>query len=134
MDWVQIEEYMLIVEKNNTMQHYSNIKLELTEDCTLFIEYCLGDAPFVQFLEQFGVELTKPISLQALEVEQKTAIVFTGKFYFEGYLEFGEYDLWDIKIGDAVLSFTNEEVAPFSTGNTSYVEISFEIVKNRVKL
>jgi len=134
MDWVQIEEYMLIVEKNNTMQHYSNIKLELTEDCALFIEYCLDDAPFVQFLEQFGIEQAKPISLQALTVEQETAILFTGKFYFEGYLEFGEYDLWDIEIGDAVLSFTNEDPAPFCVGNTSYVEISFEIVKNRVKL
>ena len=135
MDWLQIEDYMLVVEKDKTIQQYRNITLELNEDYALFTQHCLEDKPFVQFLQQFGVEQSKPVYLQALAVEQGSAIMFTGKFYFEGYLEFGEYDLWDIVIGDAVLSFTNEEAAPFSTGNTSYVEISFEIVKaSRVKL
>ena len=135
MDWLQIEDYMIVVEKEKTLEQYRNLALELNEDYNLFTRYCLEDIAFVQFLQQFGVEQTKPVYLQALSVEQQTAIMFTGKFYFEGYLEFGEYDLWDIVIGDTVLSFTNEEAAPFSTGNTSYVEISFEMVKaSRVKL
>lgn len=135
MDWLQIEDYMLVVEKNKTIQQYRNIALELNEDYDLFMEHCLDDASFGQFLQQFGVEETKPVYLQALALEQGSAILFTGKFYFEGYLEFGEYNQWDIVIGEAVLSFTNEEVAPFSIENTSYVEISFEMVKtNRVKL
>ena len=129
MDWLQVENYMIVVEKDKTKEHYRNIELEQNEDYTLFTRHCLEDTAFVQFLQQFGVDQTKPVYLRALAVEQQTAIMFTGKFYFEGYLELGEYDLWDIVVGDAVLSFTNEDAAPFSTDNTSYVEISFEIVK-----
>ena len=135
MEWIQTEGYMLVVEKDKTIQHYRNISSQLSEDYMLFTEHCLEDASFVQFIQQFGVDKTKPVSLQVSTVEQGAAILFTGKFYFEGYLEFGEYDLWDIELGDAVLSFTKEEVAPFPVHNTSYVEISFEIVKaSRVKL
>ncbi len=135
MDWLQIGDYMIVVEKDKTMQLYRNLNCEQNEDYVLFMEYCSEDAPFVEFLKQFGVEHTKPYSLQATTVEQGAAILFTGKFYFEGYLELGEYDLWDIVIGDAVFSFTNEEVAPFLVGNTSFVEVSFELVKaSRVKL
>ena len=135
MDWVQIEDYMLVVEKDKTIQQYDTLELEKNEYYELFTLHCLDDVPFVQFLQQFGVAQTKPVSLQALAVEQGSAIMFTGKYYFEGYLELGEYDLWDIVLGDAVLSFTNEEAAPFSASNTSFVEISFEMVKaSRVKL
>ena len=125
---------MHVVEKDKTIQQYDTLKLEENEDYELFILHCLEDVPFVQFLQQLEVVQTKPISLQALAVEQGSAIMFTGKFYFEGYLELGEYDLWDIVLGDAVLSFTNEEAAPFLASNTSFVEISFEMVKaSRVK-
>jgi len=137
MDWVQIKDYMLVVEKDKTIQQYSSLSLKLEEndDYALYTRHCLDDVPFIQFLQRFGIEQTKPVSLQALAVEQGAAILFTGKFYFEGYLELGEYDLWDIVLGDAVLSFTNEGDAPFSTSNTSFVEISFEMVKaSRVKL
>ena len=129
MGWVQIEDYMLVVEKDKTIQQYGTLNLENNDDYVLFTRHCLDDVPFVQFLQQFGVEQTKPVFLQALAVEQGSAILFTGKFYFEGYLEIGEYDLWDLEIGDAVLSFTKEETAPFFTSNTSFVEISFEMVK-----
>ena len=135
MDWIQLENYMLIVEKDKTAHEYKQLSMDKSDDYTLFIEHCLDDMHFVEYLMQFGIDQTKPVSLQATMVEQGEAILFTGKFYFEGYLEMGEYDLWDIVIGDAVLSFTKEETAPFSTNNASYVEISFEIVKvSRVKL
>jgi len=135
MDWIQLEDYMLVVEKDKTASEYKQLSLDKSDDYTLFIEHCLDDMHFVEFLKQFGIEQTKPVSLQATMVEQGEAVLFTGKFYFEGYLEMGEYDLWDIVIGDAVLSFTKEEPAPFSTNNASFVEISFEIVKaSRVKL
>ena len=135
MDWIQLENYMLIVEKDKTAHEYKQLSMDKSDDYTLFIEHCLDDMHFVEFLKQFGIDQTKPVSLQATMVEQGEAILFTGKFYFEGYLEMGEYDLWDIVIGDAVLSFTKEEPAPFSTNNASFVEISFEIVKpSRVKL
>ena len=129
MDWVQIEDYMIVVEKDKTIQNYSTPNIEKNDDYTLFTQHCLEDVPFIQFLQQFGIEQTKPVSLQASEVEEGSAILFSGKFYFEGYLECGEYDLWDIVIGDAVFSFTNENAAPFSKGNTSFVELSFEMVK-----
>ncbi len=134
MDWLQIEDYMLVVEKENTIQQYRNLMLELNEDYKLFNRHCLEDSAFGQFLQQFGVEHTKPVYLQALAIEQGDSILFTGKFYFEGYLEFGEYDLWDIVIDDAVFSFTNEEAAPFSKESTSYVEISFEMVKTSCEI
>ena len=88
MDWLQIEDYMIVVEKDKTIQQYRNIALELNEHYDLFNRHCLEDTSFVQFLQQFGVEQTKPVFLQALAVDQGTAIMFTGKFYFEGYLEF----------------------------------------------
>lgn len=135
MDWIQVDNYMLVVEKNNTRNQYHNISSIINDDYALFIEHCLDDTDFIEFLEQFGIEQTKPMYLQTSIVERGAAILFTGKFYFEGYLELGEYDLWDIMIGDAVLSFTKEEPAPFSADSTSFVEMSFEIVKaNRVKL
>lgn len=135
MDWVQIENYMLVVEKDKTIQQYRTLNIEKNDHYTLFTLHCLEDVLFIQFLQQFGVEQTKPVSLQALAVEDGAAFLFTGKFYFEGYLELGEYDLWDIVIGDAVLSFTNEGAAPFLANNTSFVEMSFEMVKaSRVKL
>ena len=134
MDWLQIGDYMLVVEKDKTIQQYRNLTVERSEDYALFTRYCLEDTTFVQFLQQFGVEQSKPIYLQALAVEQGTVIMFTGKFYFEGYLEVGEYDLWDIVIGDTVFSFTNEDAAPFSVESTSYVEISFEMVKTSCEI
>lgn len=134
MDWLQIEDYMVVVEKEKTIQQYRNITLELNEDYELFTRHCLEDTAFNQFLQQFGVEQSKPDYLQALVIEQGAAILFTGKFYFEGYLEFGEYDLWDIVIGDTVFSFTNEDAGPFSVENTSYVEISFEMVKTSCEI
>ena len=135
MDWIQLENYMLVVEKDKTANQYKHLSLDMSDDYTLFIEHCLEEVHIVEYLKQFGIEQTKPVSLQATMVEQGEAILFNGKFYFEGYLEIGEYDLWDIVIGDAVLSFTKEETAPFSTNNAPYVEISFGIVKvSRVKL
>lgn len=129
MEWLQLQDYMIVALVENTKRHYEQLLPEEKESYQLFQHYIAQDEELKSFLEQFGINPNKPSLLESYEVEQGTAHMFTGKFYFEGYLEMGEIDGWDIVCSDAVLSFTNEEPAPFEEPVTSYVEISFELIK-----
>lgn len=128
MDWIQVDGYMIVVEREKTYEQYEKLDILSSESYQLFREHYLKNDELSTFLQQFGIAPIKPTSLESLIVEEGQAILFTGKYYFEGFLELGEYDLWDLIVGAAVFSFTQEEAAPFSSEAMSYVELSFEMV------
>ena len=39
MDWIQIEDYMLVVEKDKTAHEYKQLSMDKSDDYTLFIEH-----------------------------------------------------------------------------------------------
>ena len=127
MDWIQVDAYMIIVEREKTFDQYEILEVQPFDFHHLFQAYIANDE-LANFLGQFGIDGQKPSALMSLAVEEGEGVLFTGKYYFEGYIELGEFDLWDIFIGTTVFSFTQDEAAPFSSAEASYVELSFEMV------
>ena len=130
MEVIQINDWILNVERSKTIDKYNNFEfLQNTDEALNFSS--IGKNNWTQapeFLLQLGIDLAKPFDLQATIVEDGNAVMYSGKYYFVGQVEQGEIDEWDLIIDDFCFSLTKEmQEHPFN-GTLETVEISFEVV------
>lgn len=125
---VQYDEWMLQVDLVKTQQFYEAIKFEHRIEVLNYIQVCsFAEIEVIQFFEQFGMDILKPIDINYFPVEGNQ-IMYTGCYYVFGEIISGEIDSWDAVIGQHCLSLTkgNSDIPEELHGQI--VEISFEAV------
>ncbi|WP_274308042.1 hypothetical protein [Solibacillus daqui] len=128
---VQIEDWLLAIDIENTkMAVEFNSYLCMSEECRNFVEACENHmGPVVlEFANKLGIDLAKPSQLESLQVNNNTAVMYSGKYHIIGEVIEGELDAWDIVLDTHCFSLTSEfDMVPIVMIG-SIIEISFEVV------
>jgi hypothetical protein len=128
---VQIEEWVLAVDIENTKMVYELHSYRcISDECRNFILACekTVDKRVLQFADQLGIDLTKPSQLESHQVNNNTAIMYSGKYHVVGQIIEGEMNAWDLVLNEHCFSLSDEfEMIPIVMEGP-VIEISFEVV------
>lgn len=128
MGKVQIEDWVIYIDKARTLQFYKEQKIEQHMNYLNYVQVSsFADFEVSQFLEQLGVDIMKPCELSSLPVEGDM-IMYSGCYYVFGEVIQGELDNWDVVIGQHCFSLTEGNSSMPEKLIGQVVEISFEVV------
>ncbi|MEK4131360.1 hypothetical protein NYE67_17090 [Solibacillus sp. FSL W8-0474] len=82
----------------------------------------------LDFAKDLGIDLSKPSQLESHQVNDNTAIMYSGKYHIIGEIVEGEVDGWDIILGEHCFSLTDEMDQVPIMMDGPIIEISFEVV------
>ena len=128
---VQIKEWVLAVDIENTKMAYEfNSYRCISNECRNFVVACENklDENVLKFADQLGIDLTKPSQLESHQVNNNSAIMYTGKYHVLGQIIEGEIDAWDVVLDQHCFSLTEEFTMIPIVMEGPVIEISFEVV------
>lgn len=128
---LKVEEWLLAVDLENTkMAVEFNSYRCISNECVNFVTACSEkmEPAVLDFAEKLGIDLSKPSQLNSHLVNNDTEVMYSGKYHVIGEVIEGEYDAWDIVLGNHCFSLTNDfDMVPIVMDGP-IIEISFEVV------
>mgnify|MGYP006370497393 FL=1 len=117
------------VEKTKTAFEFNSYRC-MSEECHNFVEACEKylEHKVLDFAKKLGIDLSKPSQLESHQVNDNTAIMYSGKYHIIGEIVEGEVDGWDIILGEHCFSLTDEMDQVPIVMDGPIIEISFEVV------
>ena len=128
---LKIEEWLLAVDLENTkMAVEFNSYRCISDACVNFVAACKEtiEPVVLEFAEKLGIDLSKPSQLNSHPVNNDREVMYSGKYHVIGEVIEGEYDAWDIVIGQHYFSLTNDFDMVLIVMDGPVIEISFEVV------
>ena len=108
---LKVEEWLLAVDLENTkMAVEFNSYRCISNECVNFVTACSEkmEPAVLDFAEKLGIDLSKPSQLNSHLVNNDTEVMYSGKYHVIGEVIEGEYDAWDIVLGNHCFSLTND--------------------------
>ena len=117
------------VEKTKMAFEFNSYRCK-SEECHNFVEACERYLEHIvlDFAKELGIDLSKPSQLESHQVNDNTAIMYSGKYHIIGEIVEGEVDGWDIILGEHCFSLTDEMDHVPIIMDGPIIEISFEVV------
>ena len=128
---IHIGDWKLAVDVEKTKMAFEfNSYRCMSEECHNFVEACEKhlEPKVLDFAKKLGIDLSKPSQLESHQVNDNTAIMYSGKYHIIGEIVKGEVDGWDIILGEHCFSLTNEMDQVPIVMDGPIIEISFEVV------
>ena len=128
---VHIGDWKLAVDVEKTKMAFEfNSYRCMSEECHNFVEACERYLEHIvlDFAKELGIDLSKPSQLESHQVNDNTAIMYSGKYHIIGEIVEGEVDGWDIILGEHCFSLTDEMDQVPIVMDGPIIEISFEVV------
>ena len=129
MKEVRIEEWLLNIDLEKTEAVYETV----TEACECLScqnfrkASLLLDEEVLHFCDVLGLDLHKPSMLNAFLVDGNQ-IMYSGYYHVCGEILKGEFDEWDIVVGEHCFSLVQEESGKPNMLTAPYFQIGFEVV------
>lgn len=128
---LKIEEWLLAVDLENTkMAVEFNSYRCISDACENFVKACKEtiEPGVIEFADKLGIDLSKPSQLNSHPINNDAEVMYSGKYHVMGEVIEGEYDAWDIVLGQHCFSLTNDyDMVPIVMDGP-VIEISFEVV------